>query len=347
METLSTIQNELSFIWWIALGLSFMLYIILDGADLGAGIFSLFVQDEDERGAIMASMAGTWDANETWLVVAGGIIFGSFPLVYGSAFHYLMIPLMFALLGIIMRAVALEFRVHSSSSQRFWDWGFGLGSLVATFFAGVALGATLQGFPLTDTASGIPTYTGSGLRFISAFSLWTGVAAVVAASLAGGLYLRARFERRCQVYDHAGHWVAGSFWLALAAVVITLVWSWVAFPWAAAKWTGPHWWVWWLLGAVIVFAAIKMRLASAQRHDMRAMLWLSATIVLMWGGMMATLYPWLVPGTWTLYDGANPSNSLVAFTLAVGGFIPVMLMYNWYQFWVFRARINKLAAYAH
>lgn len=345
MQSLSTIQNELSFIWWIALGLSFMLYIILDGADLGAGIFSLFVQDEDERGAIMASMAGTWDANETWLVVAGGIIFGSFPLVYGSAFHYLMIPLMFTLLSIMIRAVALEFRVHSGSSKRFWDWGFGLGSLSATFFAGMALGAALKGFPLSHTM--VPNYVGGDLRFLSAFSIWTGVGAVVAASLAGGLYIRARFERRCSIYQQAGSWVAANFYLALAAVVVTLIWSLITFPWAAAKWTGPYAWVWLLLGVVIVYAAFRMRLASTRQNDMGAMLWLAALIVLMWGGMMATMYPWLVPGTWTIYDGANPSNSLVAFTLAVGGFIPVMLMYNWYQFWIFRARINKMAAYAH
>ena len=63
------------------------------------------------------------------------------------------------------------------------------------------------------------------------------------------------------------------------------------------------------------------------------------------GGMMATLYPWLIPGTWTIYDGASPAVSLFTFTLAMGGFFPVMLMYNAYQIWVFRARVTALAAY--
>ncbi len=345
METLTAIQNQLSFIWWIALGLSLMLYIILDGADLGAGIFSLFVRDEDERGAIMAAMAGTWDANETWLVVAGGILFGSFPLVYGSAFHYLMVPLMVTLLSIILRAVSLEFRVHSQNSQRFWDWGFGLASLTATFFAGVALGAVLQGFQL-DNAE-VPNYVGGSMTFLSPFSLWTGIAAVIAASLAGGLFLRARFEKYCRIYRSVAAWVSATFYLALAAVLITLTWSFLKFPWAAAKWSGAYWWAWWLLGAAVVYSAVRMRVASARQQDTRALLWLSATIALMWGGMMATMFPWLVPGTWTIFSGANPSNSLVAFTLAMGGFIPVMLMYNWYQIWVFRGRITKMAAYAH
>jgi cytochrome d ubiquinol oxidase subunit II len=125
-----------------------MLYVMLDGADLGAGIYTLFSHDEEERGAVMASMAGFWDGNETWLVVAGGVLFGAFPVVYGSALNYLMIPLMLALWGIISRAVAFEFHIHARSSKRFWGWAFALGSLIAPFFAGVSLGATLQGFPL-------------------------------------------------------------------------------------------------------------------------------------------------------------------------------------------------------
>jgi Cytochrome bd terminal oxidase subunit II len=86
MDGLTQIQAIVTFAWWIALSLSVVLYVILDGADLGAGVFSLFVRDPQERGAIMSAMAGTWDANETWLIVAGGVLFGTFPFVYGSAF---------------------------------------------------------------------------------------------------------------------------------------------------------------------------------------------------------------------------------------------------------------------
>nr|WP_241964839.1 cytochrome d ubiquinol oxidase subunit II [Tatumella ptyseos] len=93
MDMLTHTQHFLIIAWWLAFGVSVLLYIALDGADLGAGIFSLFVRDHDERGAIMTAMAGTWDANETWLIVAGGIMFGTFPFVYGSAFSYLMVPM--------------------------------------------------------------------------------------------------------------------------------------------------------------------------------------------------------------------------------------------------------------
>src|SRR6202051_3316699 len=140
MDGLSNIQTIITFAGWIRLSLSVVLYVVLDGADLGAGVFSLFVRNKDERGAIMSAMAGTWDANETWLIVAGGILFATFPFVYGSAFNYLMVPLALALWGMITRAVALEFR-HLADARwhRLLDLGFGIGSLVVAFFGGMML----------------------------------------------------------------------------------------------------------------------------------------------------------------------------------------------------------------
>lgn len=348
MDVLTQTQHILTFVWWMSLGLAILLYVMLDGADLGAGVFSLFVTDADERGAIMSAMAGTWDANETWLIVAGGVLFGTFPSVYGSLFSYLMIPLALALWGIITRAVALEFRhLAEQRYQRFSDWAFGLSSLATTFFGGMAVGATLNGFPLTHEAGTVPTYVGGALRFVTPFSVWTGVAAVIAVSLQGGLFVRARFEHEEPIRKLAARWTNGAFYLALMAVLITVTISAFIFPWVANKWFSGAFWVWGLAGIVVMAAIVKMRQASAHERDFAAILWLNLAIALMAAGMMATMYPWIVPETWTIYSGATPQVSIITFTLAMAGFFPVMLMYNWYQIWVFRARITKLAAYGH
>lgn len=343
---MSQLQAVAVIAWWVALSLSIMLYIILDGADLGAGIFSLSVRRPEERGAIMSAMAGTWDANETWLIVAGGMLFGTFPFVYGSAFSYLMVPLALALWGIISRAVALEFRhLAEGRNQRFADYAFGFGSLTTTFFGGMAVGALLSGFPLTHDQGSVPTYVGGALRFISPFSIWTGVAAVVAVSLAGVLFVRARFEPAEPIRRHAANWTKVIFYLALACVVITVgISAWI-FPWASDKWFGPYWWAWALVPAAVIAAVTKMRQASRRDRDFAAIVWLDLAIGIMCAALMATMYPWIVPGTWTIYAGASPPVSIFAFTLAMGGFIPVMLMYNAYQIWVFRTRISALAAY--
>ncbi|WP_300187157.1 cytochrome d ubiquinol oxidase subunit II [Halothiobacillus sp.] len=335
----------LTVIWWLLIGLFVVLYIILDGADLGSGIYSLFNSDSEERGAIMASMAGTWDANETWLVVAGGAIFGTFPLAYGSLFHYLMIPLMVVLWGIIIRAVSLEFHHYSKRSRKIWDWGFGIGSLATTFAAGVSLGAFLQGFSMST--SQVPTFNGGAMDFLTPFSLLTGVTAVIAASLAGGTYLRARFNRDTEIYAKALKWTDLMFYLALVAILVTVAWTFIQFPWARDKWIGTYWWAYVIAGAIVLYATWSMRKASREQRDITAMLWLASIVFINFGTMMATLYPWFVPGTMTIFDAANPSNSLAAFSYAMLGFVPVMLSYNFYQAWVFRARLHKLVGYAH
>ncbi|KQV70499.1 cytochrome D ubiquinol oxidase subunit II [Rhizobium sp. Root1220] len=346
MDTLTELQQLLAFAWWMALCVSVLLYVMLDGADLGAGIISLFVPDEQERGAIMAAMAGTWDANETWLVLAGGILFGTFPFVYGSAFSYLLLPLALVLWGIMTRALALEFRhLADPKWRRFSDYAFGLSSLVTTFFGGMAIGAVLQGFPLTSDPGKVPTYVGGALRFISAFSIWTGFAAVLVVMMAGGLFIRARFERSEPLRQHVARWTNFAFITSLACACITVIWCAAIFPWAAQKWFGSNFWIWGLVLVAVVYATINMRWAIHADRDLAAILWFNLTVAIVGISMAATMFPWLVPNTWTIYAGASPQVSLMTFTLTMGGFLPVILMYNWYQIWVFRARISKLVAY--
>ena len=346
MDALTHTQHILAIGWWFTVAFSILLYIILDGADLGAGIFSLTVSDEDERGAIMQAMAGTWDANETWLIIAGGVLFGSFPFAYGSALSYLMIPLALVLWGILTRAVALEFRhLASDRTRRFTDWAFGLSSLTVTFFGGMCVGAVLQGFPLTHEPDQIPTYVGGALRFISPFSIWIGFAAVIAVSLSGGLFVRARFEPEEPVRKHAAAWTSAVFYLAVAAVPISTLWIALAFPWAARTWFGPYFWAWWLIPAAAIGTSFRMRRAWVADRDIAALLWLNLTIVIMAGCLLGTIYPDIIPATWTVDAAASREISLGTFLFTVAGLFPVILMYNWYQIWVFRARVAKLAQF--
>lgn len=342
--------------WWLILALTFGMYIALDGDDLGAGIYALFAKDEQERAAIMGSMNGIWDMAETWLVVSGGIIFGAFPLVYGATMNYLFIPLAFTLWGIIMRAVAFEYHPYAKAYKPFWGWSFSLGSLITIFFAGVALGATLHGFPMSSglalsqlQATGyhtpIPHYSGQPFSFISPFAIWTGVGAVIAAGLAGGLYLCARFVPGDVIHERARVWTKWFYGLAIAAVVITLVWSYAIFPWAAQKWTGNFWWLWaiWLL--IILALAAASFFSHVQRHYVWSLVYGEAMVALLWFAMWATMYPYIVPSTWTISEAADPENTIVVFTLFLTGFVPVMLMYNIYQLWVFRGKVTKQMRY--
>jgi len=128
-------QSFLVAFWIGVAGLSLLLYVVLDGFDLGVGILSLVACDEGRRGLMMASLSSVWDANETWLVLLGGVLFGAFPPLYAALMQGLYIPVTVMLFALIMRGVAFEFR-HASGRKWLWNLTFGVGSLGAAIGQG-------------------------------------------------------------------------------------------------------------------------------------------------------------------------------------------------------------------
>jgi cytochrome d ubiquinol oxidase subunit II len=129
---------------------------MLDGFDLGVGILSLTSDDDDRRGILMTSLGNVWDANETWLVLMGGALFGAFTLAYGTILSALYIPIMGMVFGLIFRAVAFEFREHSNRKY-FWNLAFGAESFLASLGQGFALGSVLSGISVDDAGHFIGT----------------------------------------------------------------------------------------------------------------------------------------------------------------------------------------------
>ncbi len=129
---------------------------MLDGFDLGVGILSLTSKDEERRGILMTSLSNIWDANETWLVLMAGGLFGAFPLAYGTILNALYIPILAMVFGFIFRAVAFEFR-ELANRKLFWNFAFGAGSFVAALGQGFALGAVLKGIAVDEMGHFIGT----------------------------------------------------------------------------------------------------------------------------------------------------------------------------------------------
>ena len=143
---------DLPFIWAALIAFVVLTYVILDGFDLGVGIlFPLFPARHD-RDVMTNSVAPVWDGNETWLVLGGGGLMAVFPLAYAIIFPALYMPIMLMLLGLVFRGVAFEFRWRSGRWIHLWDWGFSIGSMVAGFTQGIALGALVQGIKVEGRA---------------------------------------------------------------------------------------------------------------------------------------------------------------------------------------------------
>ena len=152
--------------YWVSLlAISILLYVLLDGFDLGIGILFGLTRDEARRHAMWGAVAPIWDGNETWLVVTAVILWGAFPAVYAMLLPAFYLPLVVMLSALILRGVAFEFRYKAERMRWIWDFSFFGGSLVATFVQGMTVGALVEGLPITNGE-----YAGGDFGWFSPFA---------------------------------------------------------------------------------------------------------------------------------------------------------------------------------
>src|SRR5690625_1349191 len=172
---------DLALIWAVIILFGVLMYVIMDGFDLGIGILYPFIRDDHDRDIMMNTVAPVWDGNETWLVLGGAGLLAAFPLAYALILQALMLPLIFMLLALIFRGVAFEYRFKAQEAGRhWWDKAFIGGSIAATFFQGVTLGAYIQGL---EVINGV--YVGGPWSWLAPFPIFTGLGLLVAYALLG------------------------------------------------------------------------------------------------------------------------------------------------------------------
>ena len=175
--------------WVTLLAVSILLYVLLDGFDLGVGILFGLTRDETRRHAMLSAVAPIWDGNETWLVVAGVILWGAFPVVYATLFSAFYLPLLLMLAGLILRGVAFEYRYKTERMRWIWDAGFAGGSLAAAFIQGMTVGALVEELPISNSQ-----YTGGEFGWFSPFAVLCGVGLCFGYTLLGACWL----VRKCE-----------------------------------------------------------------------------------------------------------------------------------------------------
>lgn len=170
---------DLSVIWFVIIVFATLMYIVMDGFDLGIGILFSTTRDAADRDVMVNSVAPVWDGNETWLVLGGAGLFGAFPLAYAVIIDALAIPLTLMLIGLIFRGVAFEFRFNATPSHRpFWDRAFMGGSILATFTQGMVVGAVINGFAVSGRS-----FSGGVFDWFTPFTLFCGLGLCIAYAL--------------------------------------------------------------------------------------------------------------------------------------------------------------------
>jgi cytochrome bd ubiquinol oxidase subunit II len=189
--------------WYLIVGFLLMGYAILDGFDLGVGALHLFTTKDLDRRILLNSIGPVWDGNEVWLITAGGALFAAFPEVYATAFSGFYIPFMLLLFSLIFRAVSIEFRSKEQSRiwRSSWDTCFSIGSILAAFLFGVAIGNIIIGFNIGSNKE----YQGSFSDLVTPYTLLTGVFNLTMFSMHGAIYLYLKTEGDLQ--QHVKSWI--------------------------------------------------------------------------------------------------------------------------------------------
>jgi cytochrome d ubiquinol oxidase subunit II len=331
---METLKYFLPQVWFVILALFLFLYVMLDGFDLGVGILSLTSSDEERRGILMTSLSNIWDANETWLVLMGGGLFGAFPLAYGTIFSALYIPLLVMVFGFIFRGVAFEFR-DLSNRKFFWNFAFGAGSFTAALGQGFALGAVLKGIKVDQAGH----FIGTTWDWLSIPSVLVALTLIQGYVLIGSTYLIWKTTGELQQTHFKTAKIAA--WTTLIGAIFITVTTPIIYENARARlFQQPLVYIFAVIPVVGVLLIWQL-LRSLNRGEERApFVWTILLFVLTFLGLGLIVFPYIIPNQITIYEAAADPSSLVIMIIFIGFLIPVMLFYNVYQYIVFRGKVT-------
>jgi cytochrome d ubiquinol oxidase subunit II len=331
---------DLPLLWAIIILFSVMMYVVMDGFDLGIGLLFLRVPEKADRDTMMNTVAPVWDGNETWLVLGGAGLLAAFPLAYAVVLSAFYLPLILMLVGLVFRGVAFEFRFKASERRRrWWDLAFAGGSLVATFFQGVTLGGFVQGVSVTERG-----YGGGALDWITPFAMFTGAGLCVAYALLGSTWLIMKTEGRLQQRMRALS--RPLVWGLLGVVAVISIWTPLIEPAIARRWFSFPNLLWFspvpLLVACSAYALLK---ALREGGETAPFLLTLGLIFLGYSGLGISLWPNVIPPAVSIWDAAGPDQSLGFALVGALLIIPVVLSYTAFSYWVFRGKVQHGSGY--
>jgi cytochrome d ubiquinol oxidase subunit II len=329
---------DLNALWFILIGVLFTGFFVLEGFDYGVGILLPFLgKDDDERRVIINTIGPFWDGNEVWLLTAGGAIFAAFPHWYATLFSGFYLALVLMLLALILRGVAFEFRSKDArpSWRNFWDWAIFFGSFVPALLWGVAFGNIVRGIPINAQM----TYTGDFFGLLNPYALVAGVFGLVVMTLHGAVYLALKTENALTTRARA---VASKLaYVALALYVVALVATILSTD-LMARPTMPI--VTAILGGAALVAAMWFlrRQREGWAFAMTALA-IVATVVT----IFLTLFPRVLISSTdpkfnlTIYNASSSPYTLTIMTIVAVIFVPIVLAYQGWTYYVFRQRVSK------
>jgi cytochrome d ubiquinol oxidase subunit II len=330
---------HLSDLWFIAIAVLWAGYFVLEGFDFGVGILLPFLGRGDTDRRVMINTIGpVWDGNEVWLLTAGGATFAAFPAWYAAMFSAFYLPLLLVLVALIIRGVAFEYRGKREHPRwrAGWDAAIFIGSLLPALLWGVAFGNIVRGIPLNAAEH----FTGNFWTFLNPYALLGGVTTLALFTLHGALFLalkttgdlRARARRAAIAVSPVAVLAAAGF----------LAWTQASFRSSGTSGEGIASLCLAILAALALVAAVASNVAGREGFAFAANF---AAIALATGSLFTALYPRVLPSTLspayslTTANAASAAPTLAIMTVVAGIFLPLVIAYQGWTYWVFRKRV--------
>lgn len=330
---------DLNTLWFILITILFIGFFILEGFDFGVGILLPFLgRDDRERRLIINSIGPVWDANEVWIITAGGAIFAAFPNWYATMFSGFYLALVLLLVALIGRGVAFEFRSKDKHPRwrAAWDWTICIGSAIPALLWGVAVGNLLRGVPIDAEMN----YTGGFFDLLNLYTLLGGLASLTMFILHGAIFLNLKTST-----DVAKRALATTKKIGPVATIMIFLFVIVGyFMTDAFTRLGVN------PGIVPVAAGAALLAAGWFIHHERmgwAFIMTALTIALSTITIFMSLYPRVIVSSlnpaWslTIYNASSSPYTLQVMTIVALIFVPIVLAYQGWTYWVFRQRLGR------
>lgn len=332
---------DLQTAWYLVMGISLLMYTILDGFDLGVGALHLCAKTDEQRRIFLNAIGPVWDGNEVWIVIIMGGLFAGFPNAYATIFSGFYTLLMFLITGLMFRAAAIEFRSKTASSEwrQIWDSVFFVASILVAFIIGVILGNLILGVPIDAEQNFVGTFA----DFLRPYAVLVGLLSLSLFTMHGAIYLYMKTEG--EAHDTVRRWILPAIIVFVIFFAATTIVTLIYLPYMFERHLdNPFLWI---LPLLAIAAIVNIPIQVKKDRGGWAFLFSCASIFLLLclfhiGTFPNIIYSTIDPERYslTIYNSSSSPKTLGVLLIVVAVGIPLVLAYGFWVYRIFRGKVK-------
>lgn len=327
-------------LWFLVLGGVISGYAILDGFDLGAGALHLFLKKEESRRIALNAIGPVWDGNEVWLVIAGGVLFAGFPVAYAAIFSAFYVPFMVFMMGLIFRAISIEFRSKEQMLwwRKTWDIAYAVSNIVIALSLGLMLGNVALGIPLNEQHE----FSGNWLSFFNPFAIMIAITTLALFMMHGAIYLAMKTENR--LYTKLTLLAKDFTIFFVLSFIVSTIYTLLYIPHLSDQLRNNS--SFFILPLIMIFAIANIPRQLKKQNYRFAFASSAITIATLLMMVAIEVFPYIVYSPHTPANSITISNAAsspktmkILLIIALIG-TPLVAMYTTFVFWTFKGKVK-------